>query len=90
MDISEKQAKIMKVIEGVSPRVGLKANRIATELYGPPSGHRKLRDGHEVSGSIAELSKNGLIEDVSGGTSDNPARWVLTDKGRNLLEEMED
>jgi len=88
MNIPEKQAKIMKILEGVSPRLGMKAGRIATELYGPPSGNRKLRDGHEVNGSIAELKKSSLIENARGNPT-NPMKWTLTDKGRNLLEEME-
>jgi len=91
MDISEKQVKIMKVLEGVSPRLGMKAGRIANELYGPPSrSPKKVRDGGKIRGSIRELKKDGLIEDVRDNIPNNPASWTLTDKGRNLLEEMED
>lgn len=90
MDISEKQVKIMKILEGVSPRLGMKAGRIANELYGSPPGPRRLRNGHEVSGPIGKLSENDLIEDARDSLPKNPAGWILTDKGRNLLEEMED
>jgi len=91
MDIPEKQAKIMKILRGASPRLGMKARWIANELYGPPSNpRRRLRDGHEICGTIAELSENGLIEDVRNSASGNPGSWVLTEKGKNLLEEMKD
>jgi len=90
MDISEKQAKIMKILEGVSPRLGIKAGRIANELYGPPPSPQKVWDGHKISGAIGELKKNNLIEDAKDSAPGKAASWILTDKGRNLLEEMKD
>lgn len=89
MDISEKQMRIMKALEEVSPRFGMKANRIANELYGPPSnGRKRLRNGHEIVKAIQELSEEDLVKDVKDGTSQSPVHWILTDKGRNLLREM--
>jgi len=90
MDISEKQAKIMKVLEGVSPRLGMKAGRIANELYGPPPGTQRIWNGQKIRGAIAELSENGFIEDVKDSASGKAGSWALTEKGRNLLEEMKD
>jgi len=90
MDISEEQAKIMKALEGVSPRWGMKAARIANELYGPPPGHRRLRDGHKICRPIMELRRKGLIEHArDSSAAHKPNSWVLTDKGRSLLKEME-
>jgi len=91
MDIPEKRVEIMKILRGASPRLGMKARWIANELYGPPSHpRRRLRDGHEISGTLAELSENGLIEDIRNSAPGNSGSWVLTDKGKNLLEEMKD
>jgi len=90
MDIPEEQVKIMKVLGGVSPRLGMKAGRIANELYGPPPGSQRIWNGQKISGAIAELRKNGFIEDVKDSVPGKAGSWVLTNKGRNLLEEMED
>jgi len=65
MDISEKQAKVMKALEGASPRFGMKASRIATELYGPTGRRKRYRDGHKVTRAVRKLNEKGLVEDVS-------------------------
>lgn len=89
MDLSEKQARIMEVLEGVNPRFGMKASRIANELYGPPSGgRRRLQDGHKILRAVQDLSEKSLVRDVGNDTSQGPAHWALTDKGKDLLEKV--
>ena len=90
MDISEKQAKVLKALEGTSPRFGMKASRIATELYGHTGRRKRFRDGHKVTRAVRKLNEKDLIEDVNDNAPCSPARWSLTDRGKKLLEETKD
>lgn len=91
MDISKEEVKVMETLEGANPHWGMKAKWIATKLYGsPPNPRKKFRNGYEVSGLIWKLSEDDLIENVRDSAPNNPARWILTNKGRNHLEGMKD